>query len=218
MKPHHVATLKHIALLGGLREPVSIASKDFGAAIGVSQQSASQRLLDLVEEGLITRTVVSRRGLVKITAKGAEVLRREYADYKMMFELGKELTLRGAVESGLGEGAFYMRQKGYKEQFIRKLGFEPYEGTLNLRCSGVDLANLEVLRQAEGVAIEEFHSGGRTYGGAKCFRARMTGVDCAVIMPLRSHYSDTVEVISKQNIRARHGLKDGDIVELAVLL
>ena len=218
LKPHHLAALKHIALAGGLREPVSIASRELGIALGISQQTASQRLLELAKEGFITYSVLARKGQVKIAAKGVEALRREYADYKRMFELAKEILLGGVVESGLGEGAFYMRQKGYKEQFRRKLGYEPYEGTLNLRCSGGALANLEILRQSEGIEIAEFVSGGRTYGGARCFRAKAGGIDCAIIMPLRSHYSDTIEVISRQNLRTRLGLKDGDPIELTIAL
>jgi riboflavin kinase len=218
LKPYHIATLKHIALLGGVKGPVSFSSASLGCVLGVSQQTASKRLLDLARDGLITRNIVARREQVKLTSKGVEALRREHADYKRIFEISKELILRGVVESGLGEGAFYMRQKGYKEQFARKLGYEPYEGTLNLRCSGKDMANLDVLRQADGIQIEEFHSGGRMFGGAKCFRATMSGVECAVIMPLRSHHSDTVELISRVNLRTRLGLKDGDTAELSVLL
>ena len=205
-------------MMGGAREFVSFSSANFGSMLGVSQQTASKRLLDLIGDGLILRNIVARREQVKLTPKGVEVLRREFAEYKIIFEAARELTLAGILTSGLGEGAFYMRQRGYKEQFARKLGYEPYEGTLNLRCAGKDLANLEILRQAEGIHIDEFRSGGRMFGGAKCFRARMNSVDCAVIMPLRSHYSDMVELISKSNLRTRLGLSDGDSVELLVFL
>ena len=218
MKPHHLAALKHIALLGGARDAVSFSSREFGLALGVSQQTASQRLLDLAREGLIARSIVSRKELVKLTQKGVDLLRRDYADYKLIFETPQEVRVTGAIASGLGEGAFYMRQRGYKEQFKRKLGYEPFEGTLNLRCGVDELAKLEILRRAEGIRIDEFESGGRTFGGAKCFKARMEGADCAVVMPLRSHYSDTVEVISRQNLRARFNLSDGERVELIVLL
>ena len=218
MKPHHVAALKHIAMLGGTREAVSFSSKELGLALGVSQQAASQRLLDLTREGLITRNIVSRRELVKLTPKGVETLRREYADFRIIFEAAKEMNLRGVVTSGLGEGAFYMRQKGYKEQFKRKLSYEPYEGTLNLRISGTDLAKLDIMREAEGIEIEQFEGAGRTFGGAKCFRARIHGLECAIIMPLRSHHSDAVEVISRHNLRSRLGLNDGDSVEMIITL
>ncbi len=166
----------------------------------------------------MSRNIVSRRSQFKLTSKGVDVLRREFADYKRIFEVTKELTLRSVVESGLGEGAFYMRQKGYKEQFKRKLGYEPFEGTLNLRCPSEELAKLEILRQTDGITIEEFESGGRTFGGAKCFRAKVRGVDCVVIMPLRSHHTETIEVISRQSLRTRHGLTDGDEVELTIQL
>ena len=111
-----------------------------------------------------------------------------------------------------------MRQRGYKDQFRSKLWFEPYEGTLNLKMSGADLAKLEILRESPGIEISGFESGGRTFGGAKCFLATLGHLDCAIIMPIRSHYSEVVEVISKHYLRGAFGLKDGDSVELIVQL
>ncbi len=218
MKPSLIAALKHIALLGGVREAVSFSSRELGQSLGISQQAASRRLLDLLIEGAITRNIVSRRESVRLTVKGVDILRREYAEYRLFFDQVEALTLTGVVVSGLGEGAFYMRQKGYKEQFKRILDYEPFEGTLNLRISGGELTKLDILRQAEGIAIEPFESGGRTYGGAKCFKAKAGGVDCAVVMPLRSHHSDIVEIISRSSLRSRLGLKDGDPVEAVVSL
>ena len=218
MKSFQIAALKQIALLGGLKEPVSFSSATFGAMLGVSQQTASKRLMDLAREGMITRSFMGRREQVRLTPKGADLLRKEFADYKRIFEAAKELPLSGILTSGLGEGAFYMRQKGYKEQFRRHLAYEPFEGTLNLKISGGELAKLDIMREAEGITIESFESGGRTFGGAKCFRARAGGIECAVVMPLRSHYSDTVEVISRQNLRNRLGLADGDRLEIIVTL
>lgn len=218
LKPHHIAALKHIALLGGLHESVILTSKQLGIALGVSQQTASQRLLDLINDGLISRDIISRREYVKLTPKGMEVLRREHADYKRLFEVGKKLLLKGTIVSGLGEGAFYMRQKGYKEQFKKKLLYDPYEGTLNLRLSSSDISKLDIMRQSDGIDIDPFESDGRTYGGAKCLPAKIANIDCTIIMPKRSHHSDIVEVISKQNLRGKLGLKDRDIVELSVFL
>jgi len=218
LKPYHVETLKAIALLGGSKEHVNLSSKELGKLIGVSQQSASQRILELIREGLVTRDLATRRQRIKITGKGMDVLRKEYADYQRIFEIRETMTVSGVVTSGLGEGAFYMRQKGYKEQFRKKLWFEPYEGTLNLKIQGADLAKLEILRDSPGIEISGFEAGGRTFGGAKCFLATLGHVDCAVIMPIRSHHSDVLEVISKHYLRGSLGLKDGDTVELIVSL
>ena len=47
----------------------------------------------------------------------------------------KRVVLTGRVKSGLGEGRYYMSQKGYRAQFAKRLGIDPYPGTLNLRLS-----------------------------------------------------------------------------------
>lgn len=218
MKPYHVETLKGIALLGGTKEYVNLSSRELGKLIGVSQQSASQRILELIREGLVTRDLATRRQRIRLTGKGMDLLRKEYADYQRIFEIKETVTISGVVASGLGEGAFYMRQKGYKDQFRKKLWFEPFEGTLNLKVPGSDLARVEVLRDSPGIEIGGFESGGRTFGGAKCFLATLGHLDCAIILPIRSHYSEVLEVISKHYLRGSLGLKDGDSVELIVQL
>lgn len=218
MKPFHVETLKAIALLGGTKEYVSLSSGELGKLIGVSQQSASQRILELIRDGLVARDLATRRQRIRLTPRGAEVLRKEYADYQRIFEVKETLTISGAVTSGLGEGAFYMRQKGYKDQFRKKLWFEPYEGTLNLKMTGPDLAKLQILQETPGIEITGFEAAGRTFGGAKCFLATAGRTDCAVIMPIRTHHTDVLEVISKHYLRSALGLKDGDVLELTVSL
>lgn len=218
MKPYHVDTLKAIALLGGIKAYVDLSSGELGKLLGVSQQSASQRILELIRDGLVARDLATRRQRIRLTPRGADILRKEYADYQRIFEVKETLTVAGTVASGLGEGAFYMRQKGYKDQFRKKLWFEPYEGTLNLKISGPDLAKLRILQETPGIEISGFEAAGRTFGGAKCFLATAGRVDCAVIMPIRTHHTDVLEVISKHYLRNALGLKDGDIVELVVTL
>jgi riboflavin kinase, archaea type len=218
VKPYHVDTLKAIALLGGIKAYVDLSSGELGKLIGVSQQSASQRILELIRDGLVARDLATRRQRIRLTPRGADALRKEYADYQRIFEVKETLSISGTVTSGLGEGAFYMRQKGYKDQFRKKLWFEPYEGTLNLKIRGADLAKLQILQGTSGIEIAGFESGGRTFGGAKCFLATSGRVDCAVIMPIRTHHTDVVEVISKHYLRNALGLKDGDVVELVVTL
>ena len=218
MKPYHIETLKAIALTGGIKDYVNMSSRELGKLIAVSQQSASQRILELIREGLVARDLATRRQRIRLTPRGADVLRKEYADYQRVFEAKETLTISGVVASGLGEGAFYMRQKGYRDQFRKKLWFEPYEGTLNLKIHNPDLAKLQILQESPGIEIAGFEAAGRTFGGAKCFLATIGHVDCAVIMPIRTHHTDVVEVISKHYLRGSLGLKDGDIVELIVSL
>jgi len=195
-----------------------LSSRDLGKLVGVSQQSASQRILEMIRDGLVARDLATRKQRIRLTPKGSDVLRKEYADYQRVFEIKETLTIAGSVASGLGEGAFYMRQKGYKDQFRKKLWFEPYEGTLNLKVGGPDLAKLRILQENPGIEISGFEAAGRTFGGAKCFLASMGHVDCAVIMPIRTHHTDVLEVISKHYLRSAVGLKDGDIAELIVTI
>ena len=41
--------------------------------------------------------------------------------------------MRGRVVGGLGQGQYYISRKGYRHQFIQKLGFVPFPGTLNIK-------------------------------------------------------------------------------------
>ena len=217
-KPYHVDTLKHIALVGGVKAYVALSSKELGTALGVSQQSASQRILELLEADLLERDLAARKQRVRLSPKGLDLLRKEYADYRRVFEVRAGLKLAGTVTSGLGEGAFYMKQRGYKEQFRLKLGYEPFEGTLNLRLAGDELSKLDILREEPGIRVEGFVDGGRTFGGAKCFPATVQGVECHVIIPLRTHHTDNVEVVARGHLRSKLGLADGDLVTVDVHL
>src|SRR5438552_18128602 len=103
------------------------------------------------------------------------------------------MTISGTVTSGLREGAFYMRQKGYKDQFRKKLWFEPYEGTLNLKIGGPALAKLQILQDSPGIEIAGFEAAGRTFAGAKCVLATVAHAHCAATMPIRTHHTDAPE-------------------------
>ncbi len=193
-----------------------VSTTQLGRLMGISQQSASVRILDLLEAGLITRNLGARRQQLRLTDKGLEILRSEHAAYRKIFEMEGRLPVRGRVDHGMGEGFYYMSQEGYKKQFRERLGFDPFPGTLNLRLEGRESAKLEVLQKAEGVLIDGFTSGSRTFGGAKCFVATMDSLDCAVVLPHRSHYDDVLEVISRHKLREKLGLKDAELVEVVV--
>jgi len=46
----------------------------------------------------------------------------------------------------------------------------------------------------------------------------MQNIDCAVILPSRSHYSEIMEVLCKYSLRRTLGLNDGDVVEIRVAM
>ncbi|HOB37652.1 MAG TPA: DUF120 domain-containing protein [Methanomassiliicoccaceae archaeon] len=208
--------LKQIALLGGINDYIAISSRELGEKLDISQQSASKRILELLEEGYIQRDLGARKQRIKITKKGLDALRAEYSEYQRIFEMKDHLVIKGVVTTGMGEGQYYVNQPGYQEQFKEKLGFTPFEGTLNLKVIPSDQSKMEMLRRSEGLTISGFQRNGRTFGEVKAYPATMHNLDCAVIMPSRSHYSEVMEVLCKYSLRRTLGLKDGDTVEVRI--
>ena len=48
---------------------------------------------------------------------------------------GNNKVLSGIVVKGLGEGSFFMSMGHYKKEIKKKLGFNAYEGTLNIKIN-----------------------------------------------------------------------------------
>lgn len=218
IKSGHIDTLKHLALKGNIYDYNPLSSRELGKELGLSQQSASKKILELLEMELIARKMGARKQLVKITHKGMEVLRKEYSQYQKIFDSMERVVIRGTLISGLGEGQYYISQDGYMSQFQERLWFKPYPGTLNLKIEGNELSKLQILKDHEGIMIEGFESEGRTFGRVKCFLTDIQNVECAVIIPLRTHYSDVLEIISRHYLREALKLDDGDLVEIIVSL
>jgi len=195
---------------------VPISSKELGETLGISQQSASMRILELLKAGAITRELGARKQMVKLTRTGIDLLRREYSHYQRIFSLGNRLAIRGTIVTGLGEGKYYVNHKEYATQFVKKLGFRPYEGTLNVKVSAGELEKLNNLQSMDGAMVRGFKKGGRSFGDVKCFISEIKNLECAVIIPTRTHYDDIMEVISRFNLRRTLGLKDGDYIEISV--
>ncbi|HVO78202.1 MAG TPA: DUF120 domain-containing protein [Methanomassiliicoccales archaeon] len=213
-----VLALRKIALLGGVHDYVSMSSRELGEILNVSQQSASKRILEMLNEGWITRDLGARRQRIKLTEKGVEALRKEYSEYQRIFEARDHLVVNGVVVTGMGEGQYYVTQEGYQEQFQERLGFKPYEGTLNVRVNPTDLYKLDVLRRSSGLLVRGFERNGRTFGDVICHRAKIQNLDCAVVVPRRTHYEDIIEILCKYHLRRTLGLKDGTPVEVRVSL
>jgi len=211
-----VLALRKIALMGGMHDYISISSRELGETLGMSQQSASKRILELLAHGWIVRDLGARRQRIKLTDKGIEALRREYTEYQRIFETRDHILVHGEVVTGMGEGQYYVNQEGYQEQFLSLLGFKPYEGTLNVRVQPSDVHKLALLQGAKGIRIKGFERNGRTFGEVVCHLAKVQNIECAVVVPKRSHYEDIIEIICKYHLRRTLGLKDGDVVEVRI--
>jgi riboflavin kinase len=206
--------------MGGVKHSIIVTSSALGRAQSLSQQTASRRLIELERRGLIKREVLRKGQAVMLTEEGLKALGTVYFELKQVFE-GEiaSLTLVGEVFTGMGEGAYYVSREGYRRQFISKLGFNPYPGTLNIKLSDAQsLRNRALLELFKGIEIEGFSDSGRTFGPVKCFKATIDGrVEGALVMARRSHYGrDVVEFIASVDLRKTLGLKDGDVVKAEV--
>ena len=202
--------LKALKSLGGSRSLISISSSELAEYMKISQQSASRFILELLRGGYIIRQMNGRKQDISITEKGVALLVKEYADLSVILEKPVKMKLYGNVQSGLGEGRYYISRKGYIVQFQEKLGFIPYLGTLNLRIKSGSELSLRRLRSMDGVHIDGFVTDDRTYGPVKLFLGNINGIKCAIIFPERSVYSDVLEIISVDYLRETLGIKDGD--------
>ena len=126
MKRSLLNVLKHIGLEGGINEFISISSRKLADEMNISQQSASKKILELMDYELINRRLGARTQLIKITDKGLNLLRKEYNEYQRLFELADYITIQGVVTSGLGEGKYYVTKGGYMGQFMDKLWLKPF--------------------------------------------------------------------------------------------
>jgi len=201
---------------------VPVSSTELGTALGLSQQAASKRMVDLETGGLIDRKHSGRGFSVKLTDRGLDAAQTFYGSLKgAMEEQTTEFTFQGRVFTGLGEGGYYVSLHGYTKQFLSRLGFEPFPGTLNLRLtSPPQIEQRRQLQFLKGIEIQGFEDGNRTYGPVKCFKAKLVGgIPAAVLGIERTHYDHSVlEVISPENLRKRLALGDGDECSVTTFL
>jgi len=218
MKPYHIETLKELAMLGAIKNRIEISSLELSNQLNTSQQTASRYLLDLDKEDMIIRELGIKKQLIQITESGKKRLEGEYTQYQQIFELSKKLFFKGKIVSGLGEGRYYTEQDGYVNQFNDKIGFKPYPGTLNVEIKLVERNKLRFLKKYKAITIEEFKTNDRTFGSVACFRAEINGIQGAIVMPLRSHYSNILEFVSPVFLREKLKLKDDDEIDVVIFL
>jgi len=214
MRPILLKTLKILALQGGTRHSVHISSTELAEKLEISQQSASRHIIDLEKKDYIRKKYAQGGQIVNINDRGIAILRKEFTEYGLIFGTEKNIKMIGTLETGLGEGGYYISKEGYMEQFDNKLNWKPYKGTFNLRLNGDEVPKIEAMKAAEGILIEGFEEEGRTFGKAWVFKCTLENKNkiienCAIISPKRTHYKRVVEIISPVFLRKELNVKDG---------
>ena len=198
---------------GCQKEPRRITTGEIAEHIGVSQQTASRKLIQLEKSGELERS----GGKVFLTEKAVASIRRLMKEVLDSLE-GTSMIFDGTLVKGLGEGAYYLNQEGYLSGFRKKLGFKPYPGTLNLLISAEDIEKRIVLRQQKGIEIPGFKKGNRTFGKLSIYKCIMSGVPGAIVFPERSqHGLQVLEVVSPFNLRKKLKIDDGSKLRVEVV-
>jgi riboflavin kinase len=217
-----IFTLLKLAEMGAHRRTAKISTEYLAEKLETSQQTASRYLIELDKNGWIKRTITPEGCLIKITDAGIKELKKLYSNLRFLMEAAypPSITLEGVVFTGLGEGAYYISKERYTKQFIEKLGFEPYPGTLNLKLTtDYDVKTRSELEAYPAIEIEGFRNEDRTFGSVKCYPVTIENkVKGALILALRSHYdASVIEVIAPVFLRKHLKLKDGHKVKVEVL-
>ncbi len=217
-----LATLKLVALDGALDGRTAVTCAALADRLDASTQTASRRLQRLEDAGHLEREMTGDGQLVAVTEAGRRALQREYADYRRLFEDDAGVELSGTVTSGMGEGRHYISLPGYMRQFRERLGYEPFEGTLNVDLDEAGVRDRARMDALDPVDIDGWEDDERTYGPAFCWPATVeaeTGryETAHVIAPERTHHGeDQLELIAPDRLRDELRLEDGDRLTIHV--
>ncbi|WP_101295299.1 DUF120 domain-containing protein [Halegenticoccus soli] len=217
-----LAALKLVALDGGLAGPVKVSCSGLADRLDASSQTASRRLQRLDEAGLVERDIVSDGQWIDVTDAGESALRREYEDYRRIFEGAAAVTLTGTVTGGMGEGRHYISLPGYMDQFRERLGYEPFPGTLNVNLSEESVRARSGMASLDAIPIDGWEDEERTFGPATCYAATVehdgdSYGTAHIIVPERTHHDESqLELISPVKLRDELGLDDGDAITVRV--
>ncbi|MBI2557829.1 CTP-dependent riboflavin kinase [Candidatus Woesearchaeota archaeon] len=126
----------------------------------------------------------------------------------------KGMILNGTVVRGLGEGAYFISMRHYQKEIKKKLGFNAYPGTLNLR---VDKKQTGIFKNIAPIRIDGYRSGNKTFGGASCYKAKIKNTSLYFIMPDLTKHKNVVELIAPFRLKSKLKLKDGDKIKVKLL-
>ena len=129
----------------------------------------------------------------------------------------KTTTATGLVFRGEGKASQFVEISWVKSQIEERFGFKPYPGTLNVRLSKKEANRLKpILKKSEGIRIVPATG----FYSATCFHlVIMNKARGVIVIPRTPNYPpDVLEIIAPVNLRGVLSLKDGDLVELSIML
>ena len=128
-----------------------------------------------------------------------------------------QLKVPGKIISGAGQGAFFTRLDWVRTQCLKKLGFVPWPGTLNLEIQMESVALIEEMRLKNGI---ELISPDRNYCSGTVMPVSVEGISAAIVIPaddVRVHPKNIIEIISAEMLKKALNVQDGDLVTLTIV-
>ncbi|MDD3853778.1 MAG: CTP-dependent riboflavin kinase [Syntrophomonadaceae bacterium] len=133
----------------------------------------------------------------------------------MVAEDRQVLFIEGKLVQGLGQGADFTAIPWVREEFKKRLGVDPYPGTLNIKLEDAEiLQRIAQLKDKPGIIIPPSQAG---FCSAKCFKVTVEGISGAVVFPEVNEYPlEKFEMIFPVHMKETLGLKDGDTLKVTV--
>lgn len=216
-------TLKRIARLNSSEQQTRVTSHEVSKRLGIPERTVSRRVETLGAAGYLTRDSQSDEPVISITDEGLGALAAEYMELVGLFRPEGRLVLCGQATDGLGKGSQFIALEGYADQFVERLGYEPFEGTFNVELDDTSVAIRGGFKQLEGTQIDGWESGDRSYGPVTCYSATVETADGAthepahVIVPERTeHGSDQLELIADIRLRDELDIETGEVIAVHV--
>jgi len=212
-------TLYSLANKGAIYSKATITTRELGKLLNVSQQTASRRVAQCVEQGYLNRIHTADGMLLQISDKGREELLNVLSNLEVVFTPpGDEIVIEGSIVTGLGEGAYYIDI--YSTKLKEVLGFKPYLGTLNVKIKDDESRKaIGRMKNTPPLVLSGFTHEGRTFGDVICYRVKINQkIEAAIVIAQRTHHSEEIlEVVAPIHIRKALKIGDNDKVTLTVI-
>jgi riboflavin kinase len=212
-------TLYTLANKGAIYGKTTITTRELGEILNVSQQTASRRIAQCVEQGYLNRVHTADGMLLQISAKGREELLYVLSNLEIVFTPPEdEIVIEGSIVTGLGEGAYYISI--YSSKLKESLGFNPHLGTLNVKITDDESRKaIGRMKNTPPLVLSGFTHKGRTFGDVICYRVKINRkIEGAVVIAQRTHHSEEIlEIVAPVNIRDALDIEDNDKVTLTVI-
>ncbi|MBI2652943.1 CTP-dependent riboflavin kinase [Candidatus Woesearchaeota archaeon] len=129
--------------------------------------------------------------------------------------INKNIILSGVIVRGLGEGTYFMSMQHYQKEIKKRLGFNAYPGTLNLK---LEKKQRDIFKNLTPIKIDGFKSNNKKFGGANCYRAKIKNTNGSIIVPdLTKHNKDVIEFIAPVHLKSKLKFKNGDKIKVELV-